>query len=110
MNSPFAPGIEVDSKLFVVSHDCKLLMSGGHWDNSLQVYHIGKGRRINHICRHIGKYVHNLLIIAIIECVVDGFYIGFIFIVTFYCQVFKGDFLTPLPCKSILFYLILQTL
>ncbi|XP_053386541.1 neurobeachin-like protein 1 [Mercenaria mercenaria] len=52
-NSPFAPGIEVSAKLFVVTHDSKLLISGGHWDNSLQVYHIGKGRRINHICRHI---------------------------------------------------------
>jgi hypothetical protein len=54
-NSPFAPGIEVDAKLFVVTHDSKLLISAGHWDNSLQVYHIGKGRRISHICRHIGN-------------------------------------------------------
>ncbi|XP_060579246.1 neurobeachin-like protein 1, partial [Ruditapes philippinarum] len=52
-NSPFAPGMEVDAKLFVVTHDSKLLISAGHWDNSLQVYHIGKGRRISHICRHI---------------------------------------------------------
>ncbi|OWF44124.1 neurobeachin-like protein 1 isoform X3 [Mizuhopecten yessoensis] len=50
---PFAPGVKVEAKLFVVSHDAKLLFSGGHWDNSLQVYHLGKGKKINHVVRHI---------------------------------------------------------
>ncbi|KAL5005989.1 hypothetical protein ScPMuIL_017147 [Solemya velum] len=49
----FMPGLDISVKLFVVSHDSKLLFSGGHWDNSLQIYHIGKGRRIGHIVRHI---------------------------------------------------------
>ncbi|XP_052080874.1 neurobeachin-like protein 1 isoform X2 [Mytilus californianus] len=53
LNVPFAPGIKVEPKLFVVSHDAKLLISGGHWDNSLQVYHLGKVKKINHIVRHI---------------------------------------------------------
>lgn len=52
-SSPFAPGLKVDAKLFVVTHDAKLLISGGHWDNSLQVYNIAKGRKTGHICRHI---------------------------------------------------------
>lgn len=50
---PFAPGQKIDSRLFVVSHDAKLLFSGGHWDNSLQVINVGKARKINHIVRHI---------------------------------------------------------
>ncbi|VDI12757.1 Hypothetical predicted protein [Mytilus galloprovincialis] len=53
LNVPFAPGVKVEPKLFVVSHDAKLLISGGHWDNSLQVYHLGKVKKINHIVRHI---------------------------------------------------------
>ena len=51
---PFAAGMKIDSRLFVVSHDAKLLFSGGHWDNSLQVINVGKARKINHIVRHIG--------------------------------------------------------
>lgn len=50
---PFAPGLKIDPKLFVVSHDAKLLFSGGHWDNSLQVISVSKARKINHIVRHI---------------------------------------------------------
>lgn len=56
LNVPFAPGVKVEPKLFVVSHDAKLLISGGHWDNSLQVYHLGKVKKINHIVRHIGTF------------------------------------------------------
>ncbi|KAK7808080.1 hypothetical protein U0070_026517 [Myodes glareolus] len=36
VNGPFAPGLKITSKLFVVSHDAKLLFSAGHWDNSIQ--------------------------------------------------------------------------
>ncbi|XP_067686159.1 neurobeachin-like protein 1 [Haliotis asinina] len=53
VGGPFAPGIRVVPKLFAVSHDAKLLFSVGYWDNSLQVYHLGKAKRINHIVRHI---------------------------------------------------------
>ena len=53
---PFAPGIKVEPKLFVVSHDAKLLITCGHWDNSLQVYNLGKSKKVNHIVRHIGMY------------------------------------------------------
>ncbi|KAJ3584809.1 hypothetical protein NHX12_015304, partial [Muraenolepis orangiensis] len=34
---PSAPGLELSAGMFVVSHDGKLLFSGGHWDNSLRV-------------------------------------------------------------------------
>eukprot|EP00105_Crassostrea_gigas_P036363 XP_019920511.1 PREDICTED: neurobeachin-like protein 1 [Crassostrea gigas] len=52
MPCPFSPSLKVDSKLFTVSHDAKLLFSVGHWDNSLQVYHLGKGKKVNHIIQH----------------------------------------------------------
>ncbi|XP_026578840.1 neurobeachin-like protein 2 [Pseudonaja textilis] len=50
---PFAPGAELSSKTLVVSHDGKLLFSGGHWDNSLRVTSLSKGKVIGHIHRHI---------------------------------------------------------
>ncbi|XP_059178496.1 neurobeachin-like protein 1 [Physella acuta] len=49
----FSPGLKITAKLFVVSHDAKLLFSGGHWDNSLQVYNLVRPKVINHIVRHI---------------------------------------------------------
>lgn len=56
MNGPFAPGLEITSKLFIVSHDAKLLFSAGHWDNSIQVMSLTKGKIISHNIRHMGKY------------------------------------------------------
>ncbi|ESO94157.1 hypothetical protein LOTGIDRAFT_232423 [Lottia gigantea] len=53
INGVFEPGLSIEAKLFTVSHDCKLLFSAGHWDNSLQVYHINKNKKINHITGHI---------------------------------------------------------
>ncbi|KAH3853615.1 hypothetical protein DPMN_096145 [Dreissena polymorpha] len=52
-STQFAPGLKVTPNMFVVTHDCKLMISGGHSDNSLQVYHVGKNKRLAHICRHI---------------------------------------------------------
>ncbi|BFZ22107.1 hypothetical protein BsWGS_25146 [Bradybaena similaris] len=53
LGGPFSPGLKITAKLFVVSHDAKLLFSGGYWDNSLQVYSLGRAKMINHIVRHI---------------------------------------------------------
>ncbi|RUS76849.1 hypothetical protein EGW08_015382, partial [Elysia chlorotica] len=53
LSSQFTPGLRVSSKLFAVSHDARLLFSGGFWDNSLQVYNLAKAKLINHIVRHI---------------------------------------------------------
>ncbi|XP_029425830.1 neurobeachin-like protein 1 isoform X6 [Nannospalax galili] len=53
MNGPFAPGLEITSKLFVVSHDAKLLFSAGHWDNSIQVMSLTKGKIVSHNIRHM---------------------------------------------------------
>lgn len=53
MNHPFAPGLEITSKLFIVSHDAKLLFSAGHWDNSIQVMSLTKGKTISYNIRHM---------------------------------------------------------
>ncbi|XP_063780672.1 neurobeachin-like protein 2 isoform X2 [Pseudophryne corroboree] len=50
---PFALGAELSSRTLCVSHDAKLLFSGGHWDNSLQVTSLSKGKVVCHISRHI---------------------------------------------------------
>uniref|UniRef100_A0A670JUE8 Neurobeachin-like protein 2 n=1 Tax=Podarcis muralis TaxID=64176 RepID=A0A670JUE8_PODMU len=50
---PVAPGVEVSSKTLTVSHDGKLLFSGGHWDNSLRVTSLSRGKVVGHINRHI---------------------------------------------------------
>ncbi|XP_072228514.1 neurobeachin-like protein 1 isoform X2 [Leuresthes tenuis] len=53
LSGPFAPGMEVASELFVVSHDGKLLFSGGHWDNSLRVTSLVKGKTVGQHIRHM---------------------------------------------------------
>uniref|UniRef100_A0A7N6A220 Neurobeachin-like protein 2 n=1 Tax=Anabas testudineus TaxID=64144 RepID=A0A7N6A220_ANATE len=53
LSGPFAPGIEVAAGLFVVSHDGKLLFSGGHWDNSIRVTSLVKGKTVGQHIRHM---------------------------------------------------------
>ncbi|XP_075036253.1 neurobeachin-like protein 1 [Mixophyes fleayi] len=53
VSGPFAPGLEITSKLFVVSHDGKVLFSGGHWDNSIRVSSLAKGKVIGQHIRHM---------------------------------------------------------
>ncbi|XP_066441347.1 neurobeachin-like protein 2 isoform X4 [Eleutherodactylus coqui] len=53
LSGPFALGAELSSRILVVSHDAKLLLSGGHWDNSLRVTSLSRGKVISHITRHI---------------------------------------------------------
>ncbi|OXB73991.1 UNVERIFIED_CONTAM: hypothetical protein H355_008850 [Colinus virginianus] len=53
LQGPFAPGADLCSRTLAVSPDGKLLFSGGHWDNSLRVTSLGKGKVIGHITRHI---------------------------------------------------------
>uniref|UniRef100_A0A8C3FXZ2 Neurobeachin like 1 n=1 Tax=Chrysemys picta bellii TaxID=8478 RepID=A0A8C3FXZ2_CHRPI len=43
----------ITSKLFVVSHDAKLLFSGGHWDNSIRVTSLTKGKLTGQHVRHM---------------------------------------------------------
>ncbi|KAM3585663.1 uncharacterized protein V6R79_023778 [Siganus canaliculatus] len=53
LSGPFAPGVEVMPGLFVVSHDGKLLFSGGHWDNSIRVTSLVKGKTVGQHIRHM---------------------------------------------------------
>ncbi|KAL8183651.1 UNVERIFIED_CONTAM: hypothetical protein K2H54_048175 [Gekko kuhli] len=53
VSGPFAPGLEITPKLFVVSHDAKLLFSGGHWDNSIRVASLAKGKLMAQHIRHM---------------------------------------------------------
>ncbi|KAG7467392.1 hypothetical protein MATL_G00152830 [Megalops atlanticus] len=53
LGGPFSPGVEVTARLFVVSHDGKLLFSGGHWDNSLRVTSLVKGKTVGQHIRHM---------------------------------------------------------
>ncbi|KAM4026728.1 neurobeachin-like protein 2 isoform 3-T3 [Anomaloglossus baeobatrachus] len=53
LSGPFASGADLSSTILVVSHDAKLLFSGGHWDNSLRVTSLSRGKVIGHIARHI---------------------------------------------------------
>lgn len=56
LQGPFAPGADLCSRTLAVSPDGKLLFSGGHWDNSLRVTSLAKGKVVGHITRHIGTF------------------------------------------------------
>lgn len=45
----------MSARVLVVSNDGRLLFSGGHWDCSLRVTQLGKGKLVGRICRHIGE-------------------------------------------------------
>ncbi|KAG7261873.1 hypothetical protein CRUP_016958 [Coryphaenoides rupestris] len=53
LNGPFSPGVDISSQVLVVSNDGRLLFSGGHWDCSLRVTQLAKGKLLGRICRHI---------------------------------------------------------
>ncbi|CAL1611255.1 unnamed protein product [Knipowitschia caucasica] len=53
LSGPFAPGVDITRQVLVVSNDGRLLISGGHWDCSLRVTLLGKGKLVGRICRHI---------------------------------------------------------
>ncbi|XP_022079256.1 neurobeachin-like protein 1 [Acanthaster planci] len=52
VSGPFAPGLKVTPSLFVTTHDAKLLLTGGHWDNSLRVFSVAKGKPLAHVVHH----------------------------------------------------------
>ena len=60
---PLSPGLHRDERLFVVTPDAKLLISAGHWDNSLRVYSLAKHKTTQHIHAHTGQdnHVQNIM-------------------------------------------------
>lgn len=55
LGGPFSPGVDLAARVLVVSNDGRLLFSGGHWDCSLRVTALAKGKLVGRICRHIGE-------------------------------------------------------
>ncbi|XP_060726425.1 neurobeachin-like protein 2 isoform X5 [Tachysurus vachellii] len=53
LSGPFSPGVDMGSQVLVVSSDARLLFSGGHWDCSLRVTTLAKGKLVGRICCHI---------------------------------------------------------
>lgn len=46
--------MHVTAKLFVATHDARLLFVVGHWDNSLRVFNLkSSGRLVAHVTRHM---------------------------------------------------------
>ncbi|MFT7805427.1 neurobeachin-like protein 2 isoform X1 [Arapaima gigas] len=50
---PFSPGVDLGPRVLAVSNDARLLFSGGHWDCSLRITALSKGKLVGRICRHI---------------------------------------------------------
>ncbi|CAF4197890.1 unnamed protein product [Rotaria socialis] len=50
--APFFPSLEINSRLFAVSHDAQFVFSGGHWDWSLRVYSLIKSKMISSLIHH----------------------------------------------------------
>ena len=50
---PFIPDLHISSRLFTITHDAKLIITAGHWDNSFRVF-TTKGRQVSRIVAHTG--------------------------------------------------------
>lgn len=57
----FHPSIILNSHLFALSLDAKLLFTGGHWDSSLQVYSISKNKVVSSVISHFGELFQNFV-------------------------------------------------
>ena len=55
LSGPFSPGLDISSRVLVVSNDGRLLFSGGHWDCSLRVTQLARVKQLGRIVRHIGE-------------------------------------------------------
>ena len=52
VGGPFAPDLTINSNLFILSPNNKLLVTGGHWDNSFRVYSIDRGKLNARVAHH----------------------------------------------------------
>lgn len=53
LSGPWAPGSGVRGQALAVAPDGKLLFSGGHWDGSLRVTLLSRGRLLSQLSRHL---------------------------------------------------------
>ena len=54
LSGPWVPGGGVSGQALAVSPDGKLLFSGGHWDGSLRVTALPRGRLLSQLRCHLG--------------------------------------------------------
>lgn len=54
LSGPWVPGSGVSGQALAVAPDGKLLFSGGHWDGSLRVTALPRGKLLNQLSRHLG--------------------------------------------------------
>uniref|UniRef100_A0A671WQ36 Neurobeachin like 2 n=1 Tax=Sparus aurata TaxID=8175 RepID=A0A671WQ36_SPAAU len=60
LSGPFSPGVEISAQVLVVSNDGRLLFSGGHWDCSLRVTQLGKGKLVGSTAgKHLAAHQSN---------------------------------------------------
>jgi hypothetical protein len=52
LGAPFSPDLDVKPQLFMLTHDAKLIIVVGHWDNSFRVFSSSKGRMTQCIRKH----------------------------------------------------------
>ncbi|XP_051708461.2 neurobeachin-like protein 2 isoform X4 [Oryctolagus cuniculus] len=53
LSGPWVPGSGVTGQALAVAPDGKLLFSGGHWDGSLRVTALPRGKLLNQLSRHL---------------------------------------------------------
>ena len=54
LSGPWVPGSGISGQALAVAPDGKLLFSGGHWDGSLRVTGLPRGKLLNQLSRHLG--------------------------------------------------------
>lgn len=54
MNGPFHPALSLNSQMFAVNLDGRLIYAGGSWDNSLKVISVSRGKCVASITKHLG--------------------------------------------------------
>lgn len=54
LSGPWVQDSGVSGQALAVTPDGKLLFSGGHWDGSLRVTALQRGKLLNQISRHLG--------------------------------------------------------
>lgn len=53
LSGPFHPSVNLNSQMFAVSLDGRLIYAGGIWDNSLKVISVNRGKTVASITRHL---------------------------------------------------------
>ena len=57
MGAPFSPDINIGPNIFALTVDGKLLITVGHWDNTVRVYNPTRTKIVNCLRHHSGSYV-----------------------------------------------------